>query len=116
MEQGASVAFTGFQFASRTAMCGSEVVLGSGAATNLTSFAWLRNRDGLSKNTGFEAAAPRPTRARVKFGNGQMETAKHAADAPIVLAGKAGVLGKSSAEQNTPDLLSKNGMEPVGGD
>ena len=93
--QGSFVVSTDSQPASCATTSGSEVVLDTGAKADLASFARLRNHHGLLKQAGNGEAAPHPTMARSKFGNGQTETAKHAADAPIVLAATAEVLRRS---------------------
>ena len=59
------------------------------AMANLACLGWLRNRNCLLKHAGYEDAAPCPTSAQFKFGNGRMGTAKHAGDVPIVLSGEA---------------------------
>ena len=87
----------------------------TGATANLACFGWLRNRDGLSEKSGYDVAAPYPTLARVKFGNGQVETARHAVDAPIVSAGQMEASTTSPVAQNTPALMSKGALEPRDG-
>ena len=93
----------------------SQAAVGTGNAANLTCLSWQRNHNGLLKKAGYAEAASYPTLARPKFGDGHMETVKRTVDAPIVLAGEAGVPGTFQAEPNAPAPLSRGAPESLEG-
>ena len=85
-EPGSFVVLAAPQRGSSACAARSEVASDSGVAANLACFACLRNLNSLLKDLRYGVAAPFPTLARFKFGDGKVETAKVVVDVPVVLA------------------------------
>ena len=87
------------------------MVLDTGAAANPARFAWLRSHNGLSKRAGYDVAVPYPTLARSKFGKWKAGNARHVADVPMFLGGRAGVAVAFSQKQPILAIMSKGALQ-----
>ena len=107
VDPGSYVALAAFQSVASSLLGRSDVVLDSGATANLACSEWIRIRNGLLKNAGYQEAAPRPALARFRFGDEHVESAQNTAEFPIALAGQMGVLFTFLAEQTIPASMGE---------
>ena len=89
-----------------TAQSESAVALDTGATANLVCYKWPETRNSFSGKRGFAKAAPYPSSARFKFGDGRVGVVGHAADIKVGIAGRRGAFTAFALDAEIPTLIS----------
>ena len=93
----------------------SMVALDTGAAANLVCLSWLARHNRSLERREIPREPAHPSKARFRFRDGRHWEVRHAAGAPVGVAGNKGMFTAFALAAEIPALLRKGAMEDVGG-
>ena len=90
------------------------MVLGTGAAANLSRLRLLEHHNRILEQRGYRKVSTCPSPTSFRFGDGRQGEVRRAADTPVGAEGSKGKFTASVLDTDSPALLRKGALEALG--